>query len=285
MSMSSDDEIQILRGSGANLWERILSRFHSTRADLLYRRPLAFNSAVPVISFTFDDFPRSALLTGGSILNKAGSGGTYFACMGLMGRHLHGEEMFRAEDLPVLLSQGHELGCHTFHHYHSADTPTPEFERSVLRNQQALQEVLPDAKFQTFSYPMSAPRASTKQMLSDRFVCCRGDGKASQTRSADLNYLSSVFIEHHRDHPEVLRNAIEENRKSKGWLIFSTHDVRENPSPYGCTPELFGQVVEWAVQSGARVLPMLAASKELGVTSPASQSIVVPASVPKDSPK
>jgi len=47
---------------------------------------------------------------------------------------------------------------------------------------------------------------------------------------------------------------IAENLKRKTWLIFYTHDVRENPSPYGCTPELMEQTVSCAVRSGCRVL-------------------------------
>jgi hypothetical protein len=103
-------------------------------------------------------------------------------------------------------------------------------------------------------------------------VCCRGGGKTPQIHGADLNYLSSVFIERHRDRPEELRAIIEENRKNNGWLIFSTHDVRENPSPYGCTPEVFAQAVAWSVESGAKVLPMLAAAQTLGVGSPERES-------------
>jgi peptidoglycan/xylan/chitin deacetylase (PgdA/CDA1 family) len=33
----------------------------------------------PVISFTFDDFPRSALVKAGAILRERGLAGTYYA--------------------------------------------------------------------------------------------------------------------------------------------------------------------------------------------------------------
>ena len=36
----------------------------------------------------------------------------------------------------------------------------------------------------------------------------------------------------------------------------STHDVRLQPSRFGCTPGFFEDVVWWAVDSGARVLPV-----------------------------
>ena len=38
------------------------------------------------------------------------------------------------------------------------------------------------------------------------------------------------------------------------WLIFYTHDVRDTPSPYGCTPRYFEDAVRIAVDSGARIV-------------------------------
>ena len=53
----------------------------------------------PVISFTFDDFPRSALLNAGAILRERGLAGTYYASFGLMGTKAPTGEMFEREDL------------------------------------------------------------------------------------------------------------------------------------------------------------------------------------------
>ena len=91
----------------------------------------------PVISFTFDDFPRSALLNGGRILHDRGLAGTYYASLGLMGRTAPTGEIFKREDLEELIRQGHELGCHTFDHCDSWETAPAEFEASILRNRDA----------------------------------------------------------------------------------------------------------------------------------------------------
>ena len=50
----------------------------------------------------------------------------------------------------------------------------------------------------------------------------------------------------------------------KGWLIFYTHDVRPNPSQYGCTPELFEFAVSHAAHSGSRILTVEEVLRELG---------------------
>src|SRR5215831_4131083 len=75
------------------------------------RRPFPVRTAVPIVSFTFDDFPRSALLRAAPILKRYGVRGTYYASLGLMGTQGPPGAMFQAEDLGELVQQGHELGC------------------------------------------------------------------------------------------------------------------------------------------------------------------------------
>ena len=45
-------------------------------------------------------------------------------------------------------------------------------------------------------------------------------------------------------------------------MIFVTHDVRLEPGRFGCTPEFFDKVVQRAVASGARILPVARAFAE-----------------------
>src|SRR3954467_10976105 len=88
-------------------------------AEHVFRRPIQVAPETPLISFTFDDFPRSALFAGGEILNRRGLAGTYYAALGLAGRQTRSGQIFEMADLQQLVRQGHELGCHTFAHCHS----------------------------------------------------------------------------------------------------------------------------------------------------------------------
>jgi hypothetical protein len=167
--------------------------------------------------------------------------------------------MFTAEDLELLYRNGHELGCHTFAHCHSWKTNSAVFESSIVDNRSALATLYPGASFQTFSYPICAPRLQTKRRISRYFACCRGGGQTFNTGTADLNYLAAFFLEKSRDNPDAVKNIIDMNQRARGWLIFATHDVCSDPSPYGCTPEFFEEIVHYAADSGARVLPVLQA--------------------------
>ena len=214
---------------------------------------------VPLISFTFDDFPRSALQMGGGILKGFGLTGTYYTSLGLMGKQAPTGVIFVEEDLRAAVAQGHELGCHTYHHYHSWDTPPGRFEESILQNQEALQKLMPPAIFETFSYPITCPRPANKRRTGRRFACSRGGGQTCNVETADLNHLAAYFLEKDAGNPGPAKRIIDWNRRNRGWLIFATHDVCDAPTPYGCQPAFFEEIVAYAAASGSRILPVIKA--------------------------
>jgi peptidoglycan/xylan/chitin deacetylase (PgdA/CDA1 family) len=228
-------------------------------AALLFRRPLVIQAGRPIVSFTFDDFPRSALFEGGAILRQFGVSGTYYASFGLMDRDAPTGRIFGRRDLRTLIDEGHELGCHTYAHCHSWDTSTKVFERSVEDNRRALAQLLPGVSFRTLAYPISAPRPGTKLRMASHFVACRGGGQTMNAGTTDLNQLAAFFLEKTAPDLRPVRDLIDRNRDARGWLILATHDVTEKPTPFGCTPEFFEAVVSYAVRSGADVMTVGAA--------------------------
>ncbi len=240
----------------ADLAVKIKSRVRREVSVRLARRLVRMRNKEPIISFTFDDFPRSALFCGGEILHRYGVAGTYFVSFGLMGQHSPTGEIFMADDLPTLVCQGHEIGCHTFDHCHSWETSRRVFEESIARNRTALARYLPTATFQSLSYPISGPRYETKRQVGQQFACCRGGGQSGNVGTADLNYLAAVFIEQCSENFQTIERLIEANARQKGWLIFATHDVSETPTQFGCTPEMFETTVRCSLDSGAKILPI-----------------------------
>jgi peptidoglycan/xylan/chitin deacetylase (PgdA/CDA1 family) len=226
-----------------------------------HRREVVMRNHEPLFSFTFDDFPKTALTCGGSILSRNGLQGTFYASLGLMGTVAPTGEIFVADDLRSLSEQGHELGCHTFTHPDTWETVPEQFEQSVLANARALDRLRPGWRFSSFSYPISGPRRQTKRDIGRLFGSCRGGGQVINAGVADLNLLKSFFLEKVRDDESRLRAVIEENRRRTGWLVFSTHDVSETPTPYGVTPELFEAVVRWCTEAGGRVLTVESATR------------------------
>jgi peptidoglycan/xylan/chitin deacetylase (PgdA/CDA1 family) len=254
-----------------NIIVRIQNRCRRGLSIYLGRRMVHLKSKYPIISFTFDDFPRSALHQGGAILCRHGVRGTYYTSLGLMGHEMPAGAGFLAGDLQQTVAEGHELGCHTFAHCHAWKTKPSNFEESIIKNRQVLAELLPEVAFKTLSYPIDCPHPQIKRRAAKYFACCRGGGRSlsagfgdgNKSRNpafnvgpTDINNLQTYFLEKSRDNPQAIKDLIDENCRVQGWLIFATHDVCFAPSPYGCTPDFFEDIVSYAVNSGSRILPV-----------------------------
>lgn len=245
------------------LLTRIRNRYRRTLSRLGARRMVDLWPKSPIVSFTFDDFPKSALSEGGAILERYGARGTYYVSMGLMGSELPAGTGFVLEDLKQAVASGHELGCHTFAHCHSWTTRPQRFEESVIENRRSLKELAPEASFETLSYPISDPRPGTKRRVAAHFCCCRGTGDSFNRGQVDANNLQARFLEKEKGNPEGVKHLIEANRRSSGWLILATHDVTKSPTQFGCTPAFFEAIVQCALESGATILPVAKAWKEI----------------------
>jgi len=240
----------------ANLAARVKGRYQRSVGAWLYRRPMQMRNDRPYVSFTFDDFPVSALYTGGEILCSRGARGTYYAAFGLMGSDAPTGRIFSREDVAPLLARRHELACHTFAHCDSWQTDATKFDASLEENRRALHGFTPGVEFRSFSYPLTSPHPAVKRVAARRFGSCRGGEQTFNAGLADLALLNSFFIEKSAHRPESIKAVIDANSAARGWLIFSTHDVSDSPTPYGCTPALFERVLDWSLGAGATVLPV-----------------------------
>ena len=242
---------------------RLLNRLKRELALRLETRICPIKLQSPLISFTFDDFPQSALTVGGAILANYGLRGTYYASLGLMGTDTPAGRIFTVEDLYNVVSRGHELGCHTFDHCHSWDTPPSRFVASIRRNRAHVARLLPNITLSSFAYPISCPRPATKRRTAAHYRCSRGGGQTFNSETADLNYLKAFFIEQSVNDFDAIARVISAAARTNGWLIFATHDICDSPTRFGCTPQFFELVVRCAVASGATILPVSHALRRL----------------------
>jgi peptidoglycan/xylan/chitin deacetylase (PgdA/CDA1 family) len=255
-----------LAGHNQIVKRRLWNRWRRFTIDRYGRRDFRICADEPYVSFTFDDFPRSAFAEGGRILAQQGVRGTYFVSFQLLGRPSASGPIASPEDLRALLQDGHELGCHTFEHLDGRSSTVEAFERSIEANRAALAESVPEGHFPVFAYPLDGPVLSIKRAVGRHFVGCRGGGQSFNSGVIDLNLLNAYFLDkRNRGNLAVVRRVIEQNAAARGWLIFATHDVTTNPSGYGCEPEYLEEVVHFSLQSGARVLPMMQACRALSI--------------------
>lgn len=210
----------------------------------------------PVVSFTFDDFPRSALSEGGRRLAERGWAGTYFTAGGFCGRRVDGLDYFDRDDLVEAAEAGHEIGCHTFGHLRLPDTPAVEIEADLQRNAEFVGEVLPGHRLSSFAYPYGDLDLGKKALIARRFPVCRGIWPGINAGRMDFAQLKAVPLERRSLDGLDVESWLDQAQAARGWLIFFTHDVSDDPSPYGCTRKAFDAVADAVARRGMRVLPV-----------------------------
>ena len=78
--------------------------------------PFRLRNDTPMVSFTFDDVPKSAATVGAAILEQHDATGTYYVIGGQVGTSAAWWDMVDGEDIADLHRRGHEIACHTFSH-------------------------------------------------------------------------------------------------------------------------------------------------------------------------
>lgn len=225
--------------------------------------PLKRGPTRPIITFTFDDFPKSSADAGAHILEDHDARATYYAASGLARRELVIGDMYDPADMDRLQTAGHEIGSHTCSHNDCARMSLHDSLADIeLGDRQLLQMGLPRAPRQ-FAYPYGETTLSLKRRLAGRYDCARGILPGINRKGSDRAQLRAIELGDDSDRVTRALNAIRSVSRTPGWVIFFTHDVRPSPSPYGVTPATLKQIVNAAKSSGAALLPMGAAYTSL----------------------
>lgn len=240
-----------------HLFLRILSSYRRNLSTYLYCNIVKLNLLQPLISFSFDDAPHTAFTNGTEIMKMFGARATFYVSLGNLGDDSPSGVIASYDDLHLALDEGHELGCHTFDHINSWEAKPKHFVQSVLRNRQALSNLIPEATFPSLAYPICNPRPLTKRLVGKLFHCCRNGGQTFNFGHIDLNLLKAFFLDRRIGNTvDVVKYLINQNSIFRGWLIFATHDIDDNPSRYGCSKKYFMEVVKYAFNSHALLLPV-----------------------------
>lgn len=218
------------------------------------RRMIEFKLDRPIVSITFDDFPKSAIDIGAAELETRGWTGTYYTSAGLKGISNHHGPHFKASDLPLLESKGHEIAGHTHDHIGCTSITTSEVMQQVTTNVAALRSMGVTGPIDGFAYPFGEANAGLKQTLSEHYHAVRGISDGVHYNRADLNELKSCGL-YSSTYESVMRR-IHSLGKKPGWITLFTHDIQHTPSQWGCTPAEYKSVLDAIADQNAIVLPV-----------------------------
>ena len=211
---------------------------------LIERRPAKVRLERAMVTFAFDDAPVTALDEGLSILEARGLRGSLFVSAGLAGQDGAMGRYANREELMAAAAAGHELACHTYSHLDCGQADEATVVADLDRNRVAMAEW--GAPTPTnFAYPYGDVSSAAKRAVSRRFNLSRGVHRGLIETGTDLNQAPAIGVEG----PAgciYARRWLQYAVARRAWVIFYTHDVSDEPSPFGCTPRGLRELVDRA---------------------------------------
>lgn len=233
-------------------------RFNNLSTRLIPAKWVKSKLRSPIASITFDDFPRSAWTVGGPLLARYEAKATYYAAGRFCGVTEDELEYYTADDLRAVEAAGHEIGCHTFDHRYGSGVGSQRLLAEAERNQSVLGDVLGDTRLCSFAYPYGDASPRTKRLYSRLFPTSRGIRAGVNAGVVDLAQLRSVAIEAKRWDPTRIEAYVAEAVERTGWLTLFTHDVSDDPTPYGCTPAMLEHALRTLSDAGVEMMTVKA---------------------------
>lgn len=128
-----------------------------------------------------------------------------------------------------------------------------------------MREILNDETFEfsSHAFPYGEFDKTSRKILSERFVTSRGVLRAINHGKVDFANLRTTPLERQRFTPEYLQKNIEKAIKNNGWIIFFTHDIAKNCTPYGSTPGMLEMAIDTVKKAGIEVLSVKDAANKI----------------------
>lgn len=232
----------------------LIDKVARTLRTYQHRRMLDFKLDVPIISVSFDDFPKTAISEGARALEARNLRGTYYTCASFAGTTNHHGPQYDQSDIPALEASGHEIGGHTFSHVDCVNLDSHEVVSEVDKNQAALLAMGLKSSPTGFAYPYGSVNKDLKPVLGQKFKASRGIRSGAHYDKADLNELKSIGL--YAQTFNTVMAQIASLKARPGWLTLFTHDIQDSPTAWGCTPKQFETVLDAALQIGCVILPV-----------------------------
>ncbi|MDR3509366.1 MAG: polysaccharide deacetylase family protein [Caulobacteraceae bacterium] len=227
----------------------------------LARRPARLNLDRPMVTFTFDDAPDTAVTNGAKVLEAHGARGSYYVSTSLAGGEGPMGRYATREALMAVAARGHELACHTANHLDCGQARAAQILAEVDANAEAF-KAWGAAPATQFAYPYGDVSLDAKRALGGRFKILRALHKGLIETGTDLNQAPAIGIEGARGEDMALR-WLKRARDRKAWLLLYTHDVCETPSPWGSTPQVLGALIEAAKSMDFEIVTLSEGSRRL----------------------
>jgi peptidoglycan/xylan/chitin deacetylase (PgdA/CDA1 family) len=247
------------------LMRRTLLKIGRESAKHIAKRARFLPAENRLVSFTFDDFPITAIENGARLLEAHKVRGTFYSSLGLAGTNSPVGTIATVHDILALSEHGHECGCHTFGHINCAESSSEVVREDCLGNQHAAKQIA-NLHFHSFAYPYGAFNLSSKRVISSLYRSARSIEPGINANKIDLAALKSVALSESTG-LKRLKLWLGELNDSGGWLIFFSHDISQTPSEWGCSIGLFERILEESIAKNFQITTVAETMKTVRLTS------------------
>lgn len=215
--------------------ERILARRVNTA-------PAELIGDKPIVSFSFDDFPKTAYTNAGKILEDNDARGTYFVSTELIGTEYEGQIQCDTQDLQKLRLNGHEIGGHTHSHRQLQTLSKDEVNYEITTNKDYLSNTL-DTTASSFAFPFGGVSPKVKRAIEPHYHVARSITPGINRRKFDRMHVNAYALYSKDFCIRRVEKLLEETLRDNAWLVFYTHDVQNKHSAHGCSVKNFSTVI------------------------------------------
>jgi peptidoglycan/xylan/chitin deacetylase (PgdA/CDA1 family) len=245
-------------------WSQLKARISNRLARHLRPAPLQLAGNAPMVSFTFDDVPKSAATLGAPLLEEYGGRGTFYIAGSLVNQWSGLWAGIEADEIIGLHRNGHEIACHTFSHRRTIELDAAAMDAEIDQNRSYFRGLDSSIRLENFAYPYGLASIARKSQLGHIFRSSRGILPGVNSGLVDRQFLRATpLVDGHIDTSGVER-ALDEAAACGGWLIFYGHDVAADPSPYGCTPQLLRDALKAASRRNIPIVSVAEALRRAG---------------------
>jgi peptidoglycan/xylan/chitin deacetylase (PgdA/CDA1 family) len=245
-------------------WSALKTRVSNRLARHLCTVPFRLRNKGPMVSFTFDDAPKSAAAVGVPILDTYNARATFYVAGGLVDQWSGHWAGISGDEIVELHRKGHEIACHTFSHTRTTDLDAAALAAEIEDNRRFLLALDPSIQIENFAYPYGLGSVWRKGQLKKIFHSSRGIIPGVNSGVADLQFLRATPLINRDIDRDGIDRVFDEAVAKNGWLIFYSHDVATEPSPYGCSPSLLRHALDAAAQRNVQILSVADALRSAG---------------------
>ena len=138
-------------------WSALKARVSNRLARHFCTSPFRLRNRGPMVSFTFDNAPKSAAAVGVPILDAYKARATFYVAGGLVDKWSGHWDGISGDEIVALHRQGHEIACHTFSHPRTTDLDAAALACEIEHNRRYLLGLDPSIRIENFAYSYGHP--------------------------------------------------------------------------------------------------------------------------------